>query len=487
MPHDRDLPDFRDSADQALTSWDKVTAGRVPPHNLEAEAAVISAALLDKAAADVVVDELEKEHFYSDANGLIMQAIVEVRAKRLTVDAVSVVSQLRARQQAQRIGGATYLAQLLDATPAVANVSEHCTMVREAWQKRQVIIAARAIMVGGYGVIPDHGEWIQECETAMFAATQRTQRRETATLAELAQAEYYATQHPEQDDGQKVLTGFTEFDKKLGLFRGDLMIIGARPGQGKSAAMQCLAEGIGGQLKADTSEPEFAYEVMIFGLEMPKEQLGQRALSQGSEVSLPRIRNRGGAKPFSKDDVAALLYGASTASAMVTVDDTPALTLAAVCARSRRWVAEVRGRGREPGTIIVDYLQLMSGRKGAKSREQEISNCSRGLKGLAKELRTPVIALSQLNRGLESRTQKRPVLSDLRESGAIEQDADMVMMIHRDGYFSNKARQDIGEWIVPKVRNGQPGTIEMGWKGWCTKWVERSQIKDPEPGQAWNL
>ncbi|MFZ5890342.1 MAG: replicative DNA helicase [Myxococcota bacterium] len=453
------------------------SAGRVPPNDLDAEAAVLSAVLLDSNAFDQVQETLQAEHFYADANRRIFEAVVDLQNSGRPVDIVSVAGYLRDRNRLEQIGGTPYLAQLSDATPAVAHVAAHAQAVREKWRLRQLIATCQRFAAEGYATPPDVQKFIDSAEQAVFDIARTPEGTTVEPVRDAVVRAFKILEEAERRGGgvTGIPTGFTRFDRQCsGLHAGDLYIVAARPGMGKTSFVLNLALNVAAT-KAQKSrsngedyfEPEveeLGYGVLFCSLEMPKEQLAARLLASEAQVDMSKIRSGS----MTREDWSRLTEAASRLARLpLWLDDTPALTLLDLRAKIRRLQAEVsRGesstKAQGLGLVVIDYLQLMQGRKDAGSREQEISELSRGLKQLAKEMRLPVIALSQLNRAVETRTtkDKRPQLSDLRESGAIEQDADCIIFIYRDEYyFKDSEAKGVAEIIVAKQRNGPTGTV----------------------------
>jgi replicative DNA helicase len=462
-------------------------AGRVPPHDLDAEAAVLSACMLNRDAIDKVGDVLKPEHFYSYANRRIYEAILAlsaVQAVRIDVDIVSIAGWLRDREILAEVGGVTYLAQLSDATPAVAHVATHAMMVREKWRLRQLIATCQHTAAEGYGDVGVIQEFLDDHERKVFELS-ATPERTTLVKVSSTLRQCFAQISAAAERGDRITglsTGYEKFDAKTaGLHAGDLTIVAARPGSGKSSWALNIAVNVAAPRAerdlATGTEIQFPGEgVAVFSLEMPREQLATRMVCSEGRVDLGRLR-QGLLQP---DDWRRLTEAASFLSALpLWIDDTPAITLQDVRAKVRRLQAEYNKPG-QPGTpaqkvglVIIDYLQLMKGRDDVNSREQEIGEISRGLKQLAKELKIPVVALSQLNRAVETRStkDKRPQLSDLRESGSLEQDADMVVFIYRDElYFAETTNaKGLAELIIAKQRNGPTGKVMVRFTASCTR------------------
>lgn len=460
--------------------------GRVPPHDLDAEAAVLSSILLSADAFDRVQELLEPEHFYSDANRRIYEGMVALQRASRPVDVVAVASWLRDRERLQQIGGTSYLAQLTDATPSTAHVEHYARIIREKARLRRLISTCQQFAAEGYGDCGETQEFIDKAEQAIFDIARVPESTAVRPVKDAIQRAFEIMAEAAKRGGKAtgVPTGFYGVDQKTsGMHAGDLYIVAGRPGMGKTSYVLNLAtnvaapravEGSGGQLPdGPTEEP--GYGVAFFSLEMPREQLAARLLAVEARVDVSKLRS-GQMRP---DDWNRLTDAAARLGRMpIWLDDTPGLGLLELRAKIRRLKAEVeRGDAdgvpaQRLGLVIIDYLQLMTGRRDAGSREQEISELSRGLKGLAKEMGLPVIALSQLNRSVETRTtkDKRPQLSDLRESGAIEQDADAIFFIYRDEYyFKDSPDKGIAEIIIAKQRNGPTGTARVRFQSEFTR------------------
>jgi replicative DNA helicase len=466
-----------------------IIAGRVPPHDLDAEAAVVSAVMLKRDALDQVAEILKAEHFYSEANGRVYEAAVALALQHKPIDIVQIASWLRDREKLAQVGGTAYLAQIVDATPAVAHVVSHAKIVREKWRLRRLIAECQRISAEGYGDVGGVQEFIDGAEQSVYELARTVETSSALPIRDVVRAafEQITKAAARGDRITGISTGFAKLDEKTaGLHDGDLTIVAARPGMGKTSFVLNLAVNVaqprtisspGPQDRGYGGGPRRApgYGVVVFSLEMPREQLASRMLCSEARVDVGKLR--GG--HLSAEDWRKLTESASELTNLpIWLDDTPAIGLLEVRAKVRRIQAEYnRGTTEEEdekriGLVVIDYLQLMSGRQGAASREQEISEISRGLKQLAKELRVPVIALSQLNRAVETRPgkDKRPQLSDLRESGAIEQDADMICFIYRDEYYNPETdRKGMAEIIIAKQRNGPTGKVLTRFTASCTR------------------
>ncbi len=473
--------------------------GRVPPHDLDAEAAVLSAVLLSGEAFDVANEVVKPEHFYSDANRRVYGACVELAVARRPVDAVTVAIELKNQGYLEQIGGTAYISRLTYETPSVANVEAYARVVREKWRLRQVISSCQQFAAEGYGNCGEVQAFVDRAEQAIFAIALSPEANAIVPLKDALKGAFQILQDAQsRGDGiSGVPTGFTQLDRLMsGLHPGDLYIVAARPAMGKTSFVLNMAVNVarprpGGAIDpndpyADPAPETPGYGVAFFSLEMPREQLAARLLASEARVSMSDIRKG----TVQRDDWRKLTDAAARLGNMpVWLDDTPALGLLELRAKVRRLQAEI-GRSNDPlkpeklGLVAVDYLQLMQGRRDAGSREQEISELSRGLKQLAKELQVPVLALSQLNRSVETRNakDKRPQLSDLRESGAIEQDADAIMFIYRDDYYFPDTTQEkgIAEIIIAKQRNGPTDTIKTRFTGAYTRFdnVEQDNFYD---------
>jgi len=453
-------------------------AGRVPPHDLDAEAAVLAAVLLSKEALDRVLEILKPEHFYSDANGAIFDAAIQLSLVGTPIDIVSVAGYLRDREKLAGIGGASYLAQIADATPAVAHVGTHAEMVFEKWRIRHLIAVCQKISAEGYG---DYGVAQEFIDSAAIVMADHARSRKASAMMPLSLVLRTsmgqladAAQRGDGITGRS--TGYPKFDEKTaGLHEGDLSIIAARPGMGKTSFVLNLGVNVAAPISTPSVNPETGLPVdlltpgagvIVFSLEMPREQLATRMVCSEGRVDLGKVR-----KGFLTPESWCRLTEAASflGSLPFWIDDTPAIGLTEVRSKVRQVQAEYNREAtatqpeRKIGLVVIDYLQLMKGRDGVNSREQEISEISRGLKQLAKELKIPVIALSQLNRAVETRNtkDKRPQLSDLRESGAIEQDADMIVFIYRDEYYNPETSnaKGLAELLIAKQRNGPTGKV----------------------------
>lgn len=472
--------------------------GRVPPHDLDAEAAVLSAVMLDPAALDRVVD-LKPEYFYSEAHRRIFEACLELRQSGQPVDVVQVGSWLKDRQRLAQVGGMGYLGEILDAAPVVANVAAYGQIIHEKYRIRQLILACQKVSAQGYGDYGDPQSFIDGAEQAIYNIARTSSKQSTERLLDVMKKSFKrlndAVARGDRITG--VPTGFDRFDRMTaGLHEGDLTIVAARPGMGKTSFVLNVAANVaspkGREVDGDPSQrwEDQGVGAVVFSLEMPREQLANRLVCSEARVDVSKMRTGF----LSPQDWSKLTQAASFLGSLpIWIDDSPGLTIIELRAKVRRLQAEydtfdAEGRKlRKIGLVVVDYLQLMKGRDGVQSREQEISEISRGLKGLAKELGVPVIALSQLNRAVETRSEKskRPQISDLRESGAIEQDADNIIFIYRDDYYNREdsAEPNVAELIIAKQRNGPTGTAKVRFDKQWTRFDNLAEGEyEDEPG-----
>ena len=429
------------------------------PANIDAERAVLGALLKDPGLINVHCDGLMPEDFYLEAHAHIYGAIRQVSESGSTVDVVTVGEQLAKNATLGPIGGVVALADLLDETATTVGVEHHAAIIREKSVVRRMITATTEIASRGYSPSIDVQEYLDTAQKELFDVLAGRERRGLRPISDVLgdTMRLLENQLREGADISGIPTGFDDLDALLlGLQRSDLLILAARPAMGKTAFALSIATHVA------------LYEqraVAVFSLEMGADQLAMRLMSSESHVDLKSIR---GGRP-SMDDFRRLTDAmAKLSQARLHIDDTPAISLFELRSRARRLSLE---QGLD--LILIDYLQLMRASTPTLSREQQISEISRGLKALAKELNIPVIALSQLNRGLESRTDKRPILSDLRESGAIEQDADVIMFIYRDEYYlrEKSEKPGVAEIIVGKQRNGPTGIAELAFIGEYTKFA----------------
>lgn len=423
------------------------TLEKLPPSNLEAEQSVLGSLLIDRDAVIRIASFLKPADFYSGGNGLIYEAILDLYNRRVPPDFVTVVDELTRRERLQDVGGVSYLTELINTVPTAVHIEYYGRIVERTATLRRLIDAGASIINIGYDDSIEVEEALDRSERAIFGVSQLRTVRDFVGIGEVLETYFDKLDTIQQHRGDVVgvPTGYADMDKLTGGFqRSDLIILAARPSVGKSA----LQLGI-----THNAAVKHGKTVGIFSLEMSAEQLVQRLLSMETGVDSHRLRM--GLIDDSEWDQISRAFG-RLAEANVYIDDTPGISIMEVRSKARRLFAE---RGLD--LIIIDYLQLLSGRR-TENRVQEISEISRSLKGLARELNIPVLALSQLSRAVESRTDHRPMLSDLRESGSIEQDADIVMFIYReDVYDKETEKKGIAEVIIAKHRNGPTGTVNL--------------------------
>jgi replicative DNA helicase len=424
----------------------RIRPERVPPHNLEAEESVLGAMMLTPEAIADVVELVKPEDFYKGSNQRIFDTLRSIYARGDPVDAITAIEELRRRGMLEDVGGHLYIRDLVDQVPTPAAAGSYAKIVAQAALLRRLISAAADIMEMGYSAPEDPERVADEAEQRIYDVARREERDQIATLHDLVDQAMIDLEHIQNRESAfaGLPTGFRDVDSLLsGLQAGNLIVVAARPGIGKSSFVTNLARNIAVDGRS---------AVAMFSLEMSRWEIGMRLLCAEARVPWDSIRNkRVGAEDWSRIVQAA----EALHDAPLTIVDSGNVTLVDIRAKARRLATRRDGLG----LIIVDYLQLMSHHRRVDNRQQEIAEISRGLKLLAKELGIPVIAVSQLNRDPERRQDKRPQLSDLRESGAIEQDADVVMFIHRDDM--DPAKKGLAELIVAKHRNGPTDSVPL--------------------------
>ncbi len=423
---------------------------KLPPQNLDAEIAVLGSMLIEVDAIAEGIEMLAPENFYKDAHKKIFQCIINLFNENKAVDLVTLTDNLDKEGLLEEVGGASYLAFLTTAVPTAANILYYAKIVKEKYILRHLISSATHIITDSYDSTQDVEALLDRAEKIIFDITSKKFAGGVVPLKEIirTQIETIDRLYQRKEHITGIATGFHEFDTQTaGLQPSDLIIIAARPSMGKSALMTCIAEHVGMVLKVP---------VAIFSLEMSKEQLIQRMLCSCARVNAHKVRTGF----LAQSDWPNLTSAAAKLSeAPIYIDDTPGISILELKAKARRLKAQF-----DIKLLILDYLQLMQGTKGTENRQQEISEISRSLKELARELHLPVIAISQLSRAVESRTDHRPQLSDLRESGAIEQDADVVVLLLREEYY-NPTEENRGkaEVILAKQRNGPVGSLKLAF------------------------
>ncbi len=432
---------------------------RIPPHSTEAEKSVLGAALLSKDALFDVVEVVKPQDFYDKNHTEIFEAMLDLNRKNVPVDALTVAEELKKRGSLDMVGGRAYVASLSSGTPTTSNALEYGKIVAEKASVRRLIDTADDIVVKGYEGGMDANQMLDYAESGIFEISQLRQKGQYAHIRDVLISNIEIIDKASQMEGglTGITTGFKYLDTMTsGLQKSDLIILAARPAMGKTAFALSLA--LNAAVKGRAS-------VMMFSLEMSKEQLGQRLLSMESKVDMQSLKT-GRLERRDWDDINIAMDVLSSAN--IHIDDTAGITIMEMKSKCRRLKAE---EGLD--LVVIDYLQLMTPEGKSDSRTQEISVISRNLKLLARELDCPVIVLSQLSRAPETRTDHRPMLSDLRESGSIEQDADIVIFLYRDEYY-NEDTESPGECevIVAKHRSGPTGTVKLAWLEKLTRFVD---------------
>jgi replicative DNA helicase len=432
-------------------------ADRIPPQAIDAEVAVIGAMLLDTAAVGAVSEILEESAFYKGAHKRIFRAIIDLFSKEEAVDLVTVTQELKRQKVLDDVGGAAYLSQVLGSVATTANVRHHAKIVLEKAILRRLINVATEVVQEAYDAGGDAAEILDRAEHVIFEIAQARVHRDFVPMREILKHSFEVIQelYDKKQHVTGIASGFDDLDSMTsGFQKADLVVIAGRPSMGKTA----FALNVAAHASIDGNTP-----TAIFSLEMGKEQLVQRMLCCEARVDAHKLRTGYLAdKHWSNLTTAAGLLSESA----IYIDDTPSMNVLEMRSKARRLKAEA-----DVGLVIVDYLQLMRGLGRPENRQQEISEISRSLKALAKELNVPVLALSQLSRAVESRGgDRRPILSDLRESGAIEQDADVVMFIYRAEQYE-RTPENVGraEVIIGKQRNGPTGTVHLAFQSECTR------------------
>ena len=445
----------------------------LPPHAVEAEESLLGSILIDPTVLnDVQLILKSGDDFFKKANGSIYELMTELNNGSLkTVDFVHLRQLLQDRNLLDAVGGVDYLVSIAQAVPSAASASHYARLVKEKSVVRQLIAAAGEILHDAYSNPEDPSEILSEAERRIFSIAQQSEQRHAEKLDELL---HLAIEQLEANDGRMitgVATGYPILDEiTSGLQKGEMIIIAARPSMGKTSLALNIAENI---VMRDTP-------VALFSLEMSRQQLVQRLLSSRASVSGHDIRRN----MLSDKDMEGIIQATDDLMGKpLFIDDTPGLTITQLRAKARRLK-----QSENIGVVLVDYLQLMTSGKRAESRQQEVSEISRGVKALARELDVPVICLSQLNRASEQREGHRPRMSDLRESGSIEQDADVVAMLHRESYYhqndpawleENEDKQSLAELIITKQRNGPTATIKLSWDSRCTRFYDWTDATPP--------
>ena len=432
-----------------IRSVEQETAQTLPPQNLDAEYAVLGAIFIDNDCLSKVLEVLSAEDFYRAAHQKIFSAMIELYEKNEPIDLLTISEKLRKNKQLEEAGGTDFLASLEENTPTSAQVVSHSKIIREKKILRELIKTATGIVSESYQEAGDVDAILDNAEKAIFQIAERKIKAGFISIKDILHASFGEIE--KLFDKKQFITGvpsgFRDLDNKTTGFQpSDLIIIAGRPSMGKTAFSLNIARNAA----VDANVP-----VAFFSLEMSKEQLGLRLLCSEARVDSSKAKTGF----LGKEDWGKLTSAAGRLTdAPLFIDDTPGLSVLDIRARSRRLMSE-----KGLGLVVVDYLQLMRGSGPSESRQMEVSEITRSLKSLAKELSVPLIVLSQLSRKPEERTDKRPILSDLRESGAIEQDADVVIFVHRPEFYKEDDKPGIADIIIGKQRNGPTGTQELAF------------------------
>ena len=454
---------------------------QLPPHTIEAEMSLLGSVLLDpRVIGDVILIVRSGESFFKPANGAIYDAMIELYDTKGSVDIVQLHQVLVDRDILDTVGGQDYLIELANAVPSAANARHYANLVREKAMIRKLIETAGDILYDAYHSPEDARCILEEAEQRIFHIAQESEHASSQSLRDLIDQTMKFLDENEGRAITGVASGFAELDEMTsGLQKGELIIIAARPSMGKTALALNIAEQVALQGKA----------VAVFSLEMSRQQLVQRLLCSRSGVDSHRLRRN-----MLRDQEWHKLHRAcdQLMDAPILIDDTPGLSSMQLRAKARRLAAKHKLE-----MVVIDYLQLMTTGGRAESRQQEVSEISRAVKAMARELEVPVVCLSQLNRAAEQREGHRPRMADLRESGSIEQDADVIMMLHREEYYhqqdphwveDNPEKVNVAELIVAKQRNGPTGTVNLTWMPMSTRFRDHAMTADsghafePKPG-----
>ncbi|MDD5454952.1 MAG: replicative DNA helicase [Candidatus Ratteibacteria bacterium] len=438
---------------------------RVPPQNIEAEIAVLGSILLDKNLIDIAGEKLKPEHFYRKEHQLIFRAILDLYNDDKPIDLISLTDRLKKKGELEKIGGASFLSTLLSAIPTPANIEHYATIVREKAILRELIDISSDIINKCYDGKEDGSKLLDKAEQSIFNIAQQKVSSGFVSIKDLISMELIDELVRKKEHITGLPTGFKDLDERTsGLHPSELIIIAGRPSMGKTS----FALNIARNIAVEEKKP-----VAIFSLEMSKEQVAERFLCMEARVDSHKLRTG----YLAEEDEPKLSIGAGVLfDAPIFIDDSSSLNALELRAKARRLKAK-----QDISLLILDYIQLMSSESASENRQQEIAEISRALKGLARELHIPVIAVSQLSRRVETRGEdRRPILSDLRESGALEQDADVVMLLLREEYYKPDDEEVKGkaELNIAKQRNGPTGTIQMSFIKQYTRFEDLAYISE---------
>ena len=440
--------------------------GRIPPHDIEAEQAIIGSMLTDKDAVIAAVEVLQEQDFYREDNKIIYSAILNLYNRAEPIDIITLKSELKSMGKFEAVGGLEYIVQLPDKVPTTSNVEQYIKIVEEKSMLRALIKTADELITLGYDPTQEAEQVIDTAEKKIFQVMQKKNQKGYSSIKDILVDTFTQLEqlYNQKESITGVPTGFVDLDYRTsGLHNSDLILVAARPAMGKSAFALNIATNAAVRAKVP---------VAIFSLEMSKEQMTNRILCSEAMVDSAKVRTG----KIDDDEWAKLAATSGELSeAGIYIDDTPGISIMEIRAKCRKMKLE-----KNIGLVVIDYLQLVQGsNKKGGNREQEIAEISRSLKILAKEIDVPVIALSQLSRAPEQRIDHRPMLSDLRESGSIEQDADIVMFLYRDDYYNEDTeKKNIAEVIIAKHRSGATGTVELLWLANYTKFANIERYRE---------
>lgn len=451
----------RETSSPARPNW----TDRVPPHDLEAEMSLLGSLMLDREAIGYVIPVIPRQHssrFYQPEHRILYEALLDLYDKGSAIDLVILRDELTRRGELERIGGVEYLVQVVQSVPSAANAEYYAGIVRDKALLRELIVASGEIIDEAYGAHEEVAGILDRAEQKFFMVTEQRVSNEAVSLSGLLEETFHQIQDRDGNYLTGLATGFLELDDMTsGLQRSELIIVAARPSMGKTAFGLNLAE----HMAVSEGKP-----VVFFSMEMSRQQVAQRILCSRGRIDSHRLR-RG---MLNEHEIRQLqMICDELRDAPLFIDDTAGMTVLELRAKARRlWLQH------KIEAIFIDYLQLMY-TPGAESRQQEIAIISRGLKALGRELNVPIISLAQLNRGTEGRDGHRPRMSDLRESGAIEQDADVVALLHRPSYYDPNEEPNVAEVILAKQRNGPTGTVKLHFDARSTRFDNLSMAPEP--------
>jgi replicative DNA helicase len=453
-------------ADNRLNTQD-LSIEKIPPQSIEAEIAILGSMLIEEEAIAKAIEIIDENAFYREAHRIIYRTITELFGKNSAADIVTLIEELKKKGQLDEVGGAPYITLLTSSIPTAANIEHYAKIVKEKSILRQLINNSTEIVHDCYESTSDTDELLDKAERLIFdIASKKLEQKSSVLLKDIIKdsIETIDNLYQRKENITGIATGFHEFDvMTAGLQQSDLIVVAGRPSMGKSAFVTCMAEYAGVVEKIPLA---------FFSLEMSKEQLVQRMLCSHARVNAHRVRTGF----LSQADWPRLVNAAGKLSeAPIYIDDTPGISVLELRAKARRLIAQY-----DIKLIVLDYLQLMQGPAKSENRQQEISEISRSLKALARELKVPLIAVSQLSRAVEQRQDHRPQLSDLRESGAIEQDADVVILLLREEYYNPNLedKKGLAELIIAKQRNGPVGSVNLTFISEYTRFENLSRREE---------